>query len=417
MKIIGITAEYNPFHAGHEYQISYVRKTLNADFVIIAMSGDFVQRGAPAVFSKILRTEMALRCGADLVLELPVSVSTASAETFAGGAVSLFEGLGVVNGICFGCESGETSLFLELAKILTEEPEAYQESLRKNLKQGMNFPAARAAALGEYTRDCSIPAIQGHALQQFLSTPNNILGLEYCKAILRQASRIQPLPLKRQGSAYHEESLSADRLPSASALRRIIYEVQKKEPSAEISLKKAIPDAVRPVYQDVFSRHCCLFPEDFNALFSYCLLRETPESLCRYAGISRNLADRIYRHRFEFRDFSEFGELLKTKESTRSRIDRALIHILLNIREIPAAVPYARVLGFRRDSLPLLTEIKKQSQIPLLTKAADAGQVLPSEEQAMFEETTFASNLYQTVLSQKNGQKFIHEYSRPLVIL
>lgn len=440
MKVCGIVAEYNPFHLGHKYQIDYVRETLGADEVVVVMSGDFVQRGAPAVFSKSVRAEMALRCGADLVLELPAAVSTASAEAFAGGAVSLLDGLGVVDELCFGCESGNAGLFMDVAEILAEEPEAYRESLQRNLKQGMNFPAARAAALSEYIinhlellPNVAKGIIQESALQTFLSSPNNILGLEYCKAILRQNSQIRPIPLKREGSGYHEEILSADCLPSASAIRRVLYEIKRAacKPdanafaedsldnalSAKTLLKRAIPDVIYSLYKNAIFGGDFLFPEDFNVLLSYCLLRETPESLCRYAGISAELAQRIYRHRFEFRDFAQFGELLKTKETTRTRIDRALFHILLNIRETPSEVPYARVLGFRRESAPLLAEIKKNSRIPLITKPADAGQLLTSEAQVLFEETTFASNLYQTVLSQKNGQNFVHEYSRPLVIL
>ena len=153
MKTAGIIAEYNPFHKGHEYQIRYTKEKLKADYVIVAMSGDYVQRGTPALISKHTRAEMALRCGADLVLEMPVSISTASAEAFAMGGVSLLDSLGIVDILCFGSESGEISALKELAEILVEEPEEYKKLLKSFLSEGLTFPAARSQALTEYFKN------------------------------------------------------------------------------------------------------------------------------------------------------------------------------------------------------------------------------------------------------------------------
>ena len=150
MQVVGIITEYNPFHRGHEYQIRYVRETLGADYVIVAMSGDFVQRGAPALMEKYLRAEMALLGGADLVLELPIQVSTASAEGFAAGGVSLLDGLGCVDELCFGSECGDTEILMETARILVAEPPVYRDFLQKNLRDGMSFPLARSRALTSY---------------------------------------------------------------------------------------------------------------------------------------------------------------------------------------------------------------------------------------------------------------------------
>ena len=188
MKTAGIIAEYNPFHTGHEYQINYIKEKLRTDYVVIAMSGDFVQRGTPALFSKYVRAEMALRSGADLVLELPVSISSASAELFARGGVQLLDGLGVTDILCFGSECGDTDA---LAKILAEEPEAFQDALRRNLKDGMTFPKARSMAL-------SAVFPESEKYQQLLSSPNNILGIEYCKAILHpgEMSRLTGLSVE-----------------------------------------------------------------------------------------------------------------------------------------------------------------------------------------------------------------------------
>ena len=217
MKTAGIIAEYNPFHTGHEYQINYIKEKLRTDYVVIAMSGDFVQRGTPALFSKYVRAEMALRSGADLVLELPVSISSASAELFARGGVQLLDGLGVTDILCFGSECGDTDALMELAKILAEEPEAFQDALRRNLKNGMTFPKARSMAL-------SAVFPESEKYQQLLSSPNNILGIEYCKAILRENSSISPVSIKREGNDYHENTLSENHFPSASAIRNAILD-------------------------------------------------------------------------------------------------------------------------------------------------------------------------------------------------
>ena len=207
MRTAGIIAEYNPFHRGHEYQIQYTKEKLGADYVIIAMSGDYVQRGTPALLAKHARADMALRCGADLVLELPVSVCTASAEAFAMGGVSLLDGLGVVDLLCFGSESGEISALKELAEILVEEPEKYKTLLKNFLSQGLSFPAARSQALTEYfknPRNFSGDDFDGvltplfNEVTRILNTPNNILGIEYCKALLRLGSSIRPVTIRRE---------------------------------------------------------------------------------------------------------------------------------------------------------------------------------------------------------------------------
>ena len=240
MKIAGIIAEYNPFHKGHEYQITYTREHLGADYVIVAMSGDYVQRGTPALLPKHIRSEMALKCGADLVLELPVSVSTASAELFAKGGVQLLENLGVVDFLCFGSESGSVSELKSLAAILTEEPEEYKQVLKKHLSQGKTFPSARALALQEYTKTVSCDSLK-HA-EEILLSPNNILGIEYCKALLRVKSCIEPCTLKREGAGYHDTSLF-NQNPSASAIRKHFL-------SSENNLKdmeEALPKEVFPV--------------------------------------------------------------------------------------------------------------------------------------------------------------------------
>lgn len=413
MKTVGIIAEYNPFHNGHQRQISYIRKNCDADYIVAVMSGDFVQRGTPALLSKHLRTKAALHCGIDLVLELPVSVSSASAELFAKGGVEILDGIGVTDFLCFGSEEGTLSLFQETAEVLSGEPAEYQHLLKSALKTGQSFPAARCLALTEYICHTQ-KKLDENTCRRFLAQPNNILGIEYCKALLRQNSRIQPLTLKREGAGYHEQAISPNQAPSASGIRNHVKTAGAFHPSA---LEGLLPKASLNLLASAVSNSRLIFEEDLDSLLFYCLLSENQESLCRYQDVSCELASRIIRMRNQYRGFLQFAKLLKTRELTQTRIQRALLHILLHIRNMPAPVGYARVLGFRKDSVPLLSAIKKKGRIPLLTKAADASKILDESSLRIFQETVFASNLYESLLAHKNGTDFVHENQKPVVIL
>ena len=407
MKTAGIIAEYNPFHTGHEYQIKYVKEKLGADFVVIAMSGNFVQRGTPALFSKYVRAEMALKGGADLILELPVSSSTASAELFAKGGVQLLDGIGVTDILCFGSECGDTRILMELAKLLVDEPPEFQAALRLNLKEGMTFPKARSQALTEV-----LP--EPWKYQQVLSSPNNILGIEYCKAILREKSSISPVAIKREGNDYHEKSLAENIFPSASAIRKAIMDTYNAR-----TLENFLPESCRDVFFQTVSDHNYLLENDLDLIYRYRLLQETEELLCSYLDMSHSLARRILSCRNQYETFSQFANQLKTKDITHTRIQRALLHMLLHIHNVPEQIPYARVLGFRKSSASLLGEIKKHSRIPLLTKLSDASKVLQENPHSLdlLEETTFSSNLYENILAQKKNASCIHEYQKQIIVL
>lgn len=421
MKVAGIAAEYNPFHLGHQKQIEYLKNELKADYIVAAMSGDFVQRGTPALLPKHLRTEMALMGGADLVLELPVSVSTGSAEFFAKGAVSLLEGIGAVDLLCFGSEEGELSPFESASAILTEEPPAYQAVLKEQLKRGASFPAARQQALTACLCGASgAPAPE--ALRRFLSSPNNILGLEYCKALREQNSSIQPVTLLRDGSDYHEGRLQKGRAPSASAVRAVFKEAAggdpgKASPLLRESLAEYLPDAVCALLSHSAAENSFLTEEDFDLLLHYCLLSMPPEEMCCCLDVSPDLAARIKNTLNQYRGFSQFTSLLKTREVTYTRVQRSLLHLLLKIREAAFPVPYARVLGFKKAAAPLLKEINSRSRIPVFTKLSRGELLLDQYGKKVLEENTFASNLYEAVLCKKQDRPFIHEYQKPVIMI
>lgn len=406
--ITGIIAEYNPFHNGHAYQIEQARLLTGCDFLVVVMSGDYVQRGAPAVFDKYTRTRMALACGADLVLELPVACSCASAEFFASGAVSLLDGLGCVDFLCFGSESGDLQSLMEPARILAKESPVFQEALRRGLSLGLSFPAARKEAF----RACA-------SNPDILDLPNNILGIEYLKALLQRESSIKPVTIKRKGQGYHDTLLDSG-FASASGIRRFLK--QEEAPlSALPALKESLPDPVMEVLTDTLAHTLPVWEEDFSMLLRYELLRQSASDLTRYADISPDLGRRLKNCADKFSSFSEFVALVKTKDVTYTRITRALFHILLNLTgedtRNSVAMPYARILGFRKDHSRILGLLKENSRIPIIPKAADYKTYLTPDLQPLFEKDLFAANLYETIAAAKQKRAFLHDLKRSPVIL
>lgn len=408
MKTIGLITEYNPYHNGHYYHMEKAKKTAGADFAVVVMSGNFVQRGTPAIADKYTRAHMALSCGADLVLELPVRYACASAEYFAEGAVSLLHNLGIIDNICFGSEEGELSLFLDTAKILVDEPPEYTTYMKKLISEGMTYPAARQEALLAYTENTK--------LNRFLNEPNNILGIEYCKALLRLKSPIEPLTILRRESGYHQLDLSK-KYSSATAIRQIL---ERKDFSG---VKDQIPGPAYDILLKELLLRAYLTSDDFSMLLRYKLMLETDQSLSRYLDVTQELTNRIYSKLNQFNSFSQFVAEIKTKDLTYTRVSRSLLHILLNITDFkpgenPAqTVPYARVLGFRKESSGIMREIKEKSTVPLISKLADAENLLDTTALEVLSEDIWCANLYESVLSHKSGSAFRNEMTRGIVIV
>lgn len=400
MRVVGLIAEYNPFHNGHKYHIEKAKEVANADYVVVVMSGSFVQRGAPAIMPKHLRTEMALKSGADLVVELPVCYATGTAEQFAYGAVSLLDKLGCVNAICFGSECGDIEPLKNLAKILCDEPTEYKENLQFNLRSGMSFPLARQNTIDKLYPNCNYG--------QLLSEPNNILGIEYLKALHRLGSNIEPMTIRREVSHYHDTELQ-EQFSSASALRNTITAGDFAQ------LYGQIPSECMPFLEDSYKVRYPVYANDFSLLLKYKLLNETSTSLLEYADVSEELANRICNRLNDYVSFDQFCELLKTKEITYTRISRALIHLLLGVKKNDYhKIEYARVLGFRSSSSVLLSDLKKSSSIPLISKLGK-DKTLSNLARDMLKIDVFASNIYESVVTNKFKTPFINELQHAII--
>ena len=408
MKTAGIIAEYNPFHRGHQYQIDAVRARTGADFIVVAMSGDFVQRGEPAVFDKYTRTRMALSCGAALVLELPVAFATSSAEDFAACGVALLDKLGAVDILCFGSELGELGPLAQAADILDDEPEEFKGRLRELLKRGLSYPAARYAALSDHG-----------VLKNPLSSPNNILAVEYLKALKRRKSAIAPVTIRREGQGYHELEAPERCLPSASAIRKLILEGKPGR------WRALLPEAALAALLSEGAEAAPIRTDDMSLLLQYRLLESVRDGrdLSRYADLSPELAMRLEKSIPDVSGYSGCVTMLKTRGYTYTRVSRALLHLVLGItaddvtrRKEQDYVSYARILGFRRRAAELLGEIKKSAAVPLITKTADAKTILPPEDLRTLNQDIFASHLYRTLVLFK-GRAMKNEYTKSVIIL
>lgn len=410
MKVTGLITEYNPFHNGHLYHMQKAQELTGADAVVAVMSGNYVQRGAPAVMPKHLRAKMALEAGVSAVFELPLCCALGSAEYFAEGAVSLLEHLGCVDAICFGSECGDLTPLQDIAEVLAEEPEAYRLLLKKELKNGASFPQARQTALSSY--------LKNEKAVQLMAHPNNILGIEYLKALYKRNSPIKAYTISRIASGYHDQALS-ENYSSATAIRTLLTQTENRDiPSM---LAGQVPPAAFRILTENWERRGPVCADDFSLIFKYKLLEETSASLIRYADITEDLANRILKYSDRFVSFSQFCNLLNTKEMTYARISRCLFHILLNITGDDMAAykkedfcSYARLLGFRKDRESLLSLIKEKSPVPLVTKLADAAG-LSSTGTDMLEHDIFAAGLYESVITEKYKLPFISEYRQQIV--
>lgn len=411
MKVNGVIAEYNPFHNGHKYHLEQMKQQTGADYTIVVMSGNFTQRGEPALVDKFIRTRMALENGADLVLELPISHAASSAEYFARGGVSILNKLKVVDYLCFGSECGNTEILKDIAQILLEEPKSYTANLKSGQQAGLSYPAARNRALMDYC-----PRLAEN--ESVLASPNNILGIEYIKAILQMESTMEPVTIRRAGSDYHDRRFGSD-FCSALALRQAVLSGQDLS-----SLSGQMPSSAYELLLSTLKDTPPVSLNDFSNMLLYKLLSDQDNGYDSYLDVSSDLSDRIQNNLKQFSGYSSFCDLLKTKNLTYTRISRCLLHIMLNMKSeeklaygVLGEVPYAKVLGFRKEAQPLLTEIKKKAEIPLITKLADADSLLSPQAFELLAQDLRRGSVYESVSAMKAGRSARDERQIPIVIV
>lgn len=411
MRVNGIIAEYNPFHNGHKYHLKQATQATGADYNIVVLSSNFTQRGEPALIDKFARARMALESGADLVLELPISHSAASAEYYAQGAISILDQLGVVDTLCFGSECGQIEVLQEFAKILSEESSAYVKDLRSGLSAGYSYPRARNRAITVSNPDMA-------KNEYVLSSPNNILGIEYLKALLKLESRIQPHTILRAGSDYHDRFIATS-FCSALALRQAVLSGQELS-----SLSSQMPESAYRTLCESLESTPAITINDFSHMLLYKLLMEQDLGYEAYMDVTPDLSSKIQKKLKQYNGYASFCDLLKSKDMTYARISRCLLHIMLDMKKEdylafgdPARIPYARVLGFRKSAQPLLTAIKKNTSIPLITKLADCKSQLEPQAYSLLYSNLRRGNVYESIAAQKSERKARDERQIPLEIV
>ena len=360
MNITGIITEYNPFHNGHKFHLEESKKQTKSDGTICIMSGNFVQRGGPAIIDKWKRTEMALSNGVDLIIELPTFYAVSSAEFFAKGAVSILNSLNIVNNLFFGSEIGDAKALSEIAKVLVSEDKRFQNILKENLSLGLTFAKAREKSLIEYLNSSEINNI--------ITSSNNILGIEYIKAILKLNSSINPVALKREGSNYNDKSLSQT-FSSATSIREVLKNTSNIE-----DLKNIIPLESYEVFSKLQEQdYRFTFEEEMFKYIKY-KIQTNCVNFNNLYEVTEGLDNKIIKEISSSNSLHEFILKIKSKRYTYSKISRILTHIYLGLdnddfKDIANENNlYVRVLGFNKTGREILSLIKANSSIPLITK-------------------------------------------------
>ncbi|MFQ8648083.1 MAG: nucleotidyltransferase [Lachnospira sp.] len=411
MKAVGLVTEYNPFHNGHLYHLNKAMELTGADISVAVMSGDFVQRGEPAVLDKYTRTSMALNSGVNLVVELPVNYAVSSAESFAAGALKVLDYI-KADSIAFGSESGDIERLSKLAHILCDNEDTLYKEISKYTVNGISYAAARQKVVEKLT-DKDTAAM--------LTSSNNILAVEYLKAIIKNNYAIKPYTVQRQGDSYNDTDIRSE-YASATALRE---NLKADNISKYIPVKAGLilSSNTNYIYPDDITE--ALFTRLLDILFASNYDKNVfIENVMQYPDVSKEIAGRLYKsamdmitrtvpQRSENKDngtfsFGSLCEHIKTKEVPLSRIKRALVRIILGLdkkrMEKYANEPYIRVLGFDKKGQEYLSYIRKTVEVPLITKTADYKEMLLDD--------IHAANIYNMMVAGKYGVKELGDFVR-----
>ncbi len=409
MKAVGLVTEYNPFHNGHLYHLNKAMELTGADISVAVMSGDFVQRGEPAVIDKYTRASMALNSGVNLVIELPVNYAVSSAESFAAGALKVLDYI-KADSIAFGSESGDIERLSKLAYILCDNEDMLYKEISKCTANGISYAAARQKTVEKLT-DKDTAAI--------LTSSNNILAVEYLKAIIKNNYAIKPYTIKRQGDSYNDTDIMSD-YASATALRG---NLKADNISKYIPVKAGLilSSNTNYIYPDDITE--ALFTRLLDILFASSYDKNVfIENVMKYPDVNKEIAGRLYKSAMDMitrtvphgagskdNEAFSFGSLcehIKTKEVPLSRIKRALVRITLGLdkkhMEKYSNEPYIRVLGFDKKGQEYLSYIRKTVEVPLITKTADYKEMLLDD--------IHAANIYNMIAAGKYGVKELGDY-------
>lgn len=402
MNLLGLIVEYNPFHNGHLYHLNESKKITNATHTIAVMSGNFMQRGTPALLDKFTRAEMAVRNGVDLVVELPTLYACQSAEIFAHGGISLLNSLNCVNSICFGSEIGDIDILYLISKILIDEPIDFKIKLKDYLDKGLPFPKARASALFYYITENKLYDTSEEDLLNMLNSPNNILGIEYIKSILKLNSKIKPYTINRINSGYNSLNVN-DSICSASAIRNALKNNSLN--TINYTMPKDTYDIINRVIESGFN---LVYNEDFYQILSSIIIRDK-DNLTDYFEVNEGIENKIYNSIFKCHNIETLQNEIKSKRYTMTKISRTLNNIMLGIKvgdilktKDLTNIPYVRVLAFNEKGCEILKEIKKNSEIEVITKFSKIKHIDSDIFNTLINYDIKATNMYNLIYYKDN---------------
>lgn len=353
MASVGIIAEYNPFHNGHLYHLLQAKDLAQADYVVAVISGNFTQRGDTSIVDKWTKAYMAICGGCDLVLELPTVYSISSAENFASGAIKILDSLKIVDSIAFGAEASDLATLNNIANVLYTEPKGYTNILTHELQKGISFPSARENAILMYLND-----IKRYA--NILNSPNNILAIEYLKALKTQKSNMNPIMVKRSKVYYNDDRI-VDDFASATAIRKLIKRREYED------LRKVVPRSTYKILsRQIRDGNIVLGLENFEKEIIYTLRKMSIREIANLPDVSEGLENLIKNSADNCNDMSKLIANIKSKRYTQTRIQRILLYALLGIdkkmmEDSKKVTPYVRVLGFTNKGKELISEINKRN--------------------------------------------------------
>ena len=395
MNLLGLIVEYNPFHNGHLYHLNESKKITNATHTIAVMSGNFMQRGTPALLDKFTRAEMAVRNGVDLVVELPTLYACQSAEIFAHGGISLLNSLNCVNSICFGSEIGDIDILYIISKILIDEPIDFKIKLKDYLDKGLPFPKARASALFYYITENKLYDTSEEDLLNMLNSPNNILGIEYIKSILKLNSKIKPYTINRINSGYNSLNVN-DSICSASAIRNALKNNSLN--TINYTMPKDTYDIINRVIESGFN---LVYNEDFYQILSSIIIRDK-DNLTDYFEVNEGIENKIYNSIFKCHNIETLQNEIKSKRYTMTKISRTLNNIMLGIKggdilktKDLTNIPYVR-------GCEILKEIKKNSEIEVITKFSKIKYINSNIFNTLINYDIKATNMYNLIYYKDN---------------
>lgn len=407
-KVLGIIAEYNPFHNGHLLHLEKSKKICGAQYSVCIMSGNFVQRGNTSIVNKWAKAEMTLKSGVDLVLELPTVYSISSAENFAEGAIKLLNSLKIVDTVSFGSENSDINVLNRISSILQEEPKQYLELLNSELKKGLSFPKARENAILLYLND--------EKYLNILNQPNNTLAIEYLKALKKYKSHISPISVKREKVFYNSNCI-VDEYASATAIRNMIIHEQFND------IRKVVPTSSYNLLMDEIEKgHLVIDISKFEKEILYAIRRLSADDIKNIPEVTEGLENAIKNASNSCNNLSELINIVKSKRYTQTRIQRILLYILLNITKKDMYlsrknIPYARILGYSPQGKELISEIYRAN--PKITLITSVKNFLDSSNNKtykyMLNKDILATNIY--TLAYNNNSTANLDYTKKIVTL